>query len=428
MRYNWNEGLKPNQNLEIFGDALAYFKECQDELIQKVKGQLDIFEFLINSSANHRIYVAASDRTQYNVTHLQHYLRRYCKYDGQYRPNIFMIGKDSNIPINDPNTDIGIVVSGSSLTKPAINAMEVLTDEGVKTFFITHTTLEQAREQQEKEKQEGRKPRPSVWDYFVNQPNYDERVIYFPMREGSWTKEQKRASLAPEGTKFELGAGITAIALGKGFCTYHAREENNQQKETPTETVLNTIISFRDYLEKDLKEQCYNSRFEMAEFIQDLFEIRHKKIVGFGVSEINRDSFTTRLTHCGHVGKGEVNEKEGKSVQIIKSAYPGFVSKHDMVIGISKSGDNPYTGFLLAEAFGIPEKIYLITCHSNPPIDTYTKKITLPPVISTDENEIQKNDFGHLGIYVFLDSCIAQLAKNLHMDEPDLTRLHSRFG
>lgn len=144
MRYNWNKDLK------TFGSALDYFKQCTDEFILKLIGQLDPLEHLINSVGNHRIYVGASDRTQYNFTHLQYLLRRYCGYDGEHRPDIFMIGKDSNIPINDPETDVGIVVSGSSFTKPAINAMEVLTKERVKTFFITYTTLEKAREQQKK--------------------------------------------------------------------------------------------------------------------------------------------------------------------------------------------------------------------------------------------------------------------------------------
>lgn len=249
------------------------------------------------------------------------------------------------------------------------------------------------------------------------------------MRESTWRKEQKRASLAPQGTKFELCAGLMAMGIGNALSTYHSMERNNIPKETPAATVFNTILSFRDYLENNLRDECYNSRFEIAEFIQNLFEIRHKKLVGFGASEINVSSFANRLTHCKHLGKGEKFDKEGKSVHIIKAAYPGFIGKNNLVIGISKSGDNPYTGFIMDEAMAEnPEKIYLITTHPKPAIEAYTKRIVLPTIISTDQKETPESDLDHLGIYVFLDSCIAQLAENLGLDEEDMGRLHSRYG
>jgi hypothetical protein len=433
MRYNWNSGLKPNQNLHTFGDALSYFKECGDELFVKVNNQVKTFESMMESMADHRIYIVASDRTQYAFTHLQYVLRRYCSYNGKIRPNIFMVGKDANVPVNDPETDVGIVVSGSSFTKSVVNGMEVLADEGVKTFFLTYTTPEKAREEQQKQKQEGKELKPSVWNYFIKQKNFkknfEERVIYLPMGEQSWGRERKRGSLAPQGTKFELGAGITAIGFGNGLYIYHSMEGNNKSKETPIETLLNTVGGFRDYLAHDLMEKCYNSRFEIADFVQDLFEIPHKKLVGFGESEINVNSFGNRLTHCEHLGKGKKLDKENRSVEIIKSAYTGFVGKNDLVIGISKSGDNPYTGFILAEAMEEnPEKIYLITSHPKPAIETYTKKIVLPPIISTDREETPKSCLDYMGIYVFLDSCIAQLAENLSLDEEDMKKLHSRYG
>ena len=425
MRYNWNSGLKPNQELHTFGDALNYFKECGDELFVKVNDQVKTLKFMMKSMADHRIYVVASDRTQYAFTHLQYVLRRYCGYDGKVRPNIFMIGKDANVPINDSEIDVGIVVSGSSFTKPVVNGMEVLTDEEVKTFFLTYTTLEKAREQQEAAMEEQNEIKESVWDHFIKQPHYEERVIYLPMREESWKREQKRASLAPMGTKFELSAAATAMGIGNGLRTYHSIDEDIKPNETPLVTFLNTLVNFRNYLDVDLTQKCYESRLEIADFIQDLFIINHKKIVGFGGSENNALSFANRLTHCGHLGKGEKYGKENKSVHILKSAYSGFITRNNMVIGISKSGDNPYTSFILKEAMKQnPEKIYLITCHANPTITAFNQKIVLPPIISTNEEESQNTELGYLNTYAFLDSCIAQLADNLDLDEEDMKSLH----
>jgi len=425
MRYSWDKGLGQGQNLRTFGSALSYFKECMDELILKVNSQLKTFEDLIESTANHRIYIGASDRTQYAFSALPYILGRYCCYNGEIRPDIFTISRDANVPVNDPKTDIGIVVSGTSFTGPAINAMKGLTDTRVKTFFLTYTTLEKAREQQEAAMEEQNEIKESVWDHFIKQPHYEERVIYLPMREESWKREQKRASLAPMGTKFELSAAATAMGIGNGLRTYHSIDEDIKPNETPLVTFLNTLVNFRNYLDVDLTQKCYESRLEIADFIQDLFIINHKKIVGFGGSENNALSFANRLTHCGHLGKGEKYGKENKSVHILKSAYSGFITRNNMVIGISKSGDNPYTSFILKEAMKQnPEKIYLITCHANPTITAFNQKIVLPPIISTNEEESQNTELGYLNTYAFLDSCIAQLADNLDLDEEDMKSLH----
>jgi hypothetical protein len=238
MRYNWNKDLKPNQNLKTFGSALSYFKECMDELILQFNGQLSNLGNLMNSIADHRIYIGAADRTQYSISVLKYLLRRYCSYDGQHRPDILIIGKDPNIPINDPNIDVGIVASGTSFSETAVNAMNVLTDGNVKTFFLTYTTPEKAKEEQEKQKQQGKKPMPSVWDRFVEQKDYKDRVIYFPMTEESWRRERKRASLAPLGAKFEESITAASVAIADGIRFYHSNNGKNKTNETDRKSVV----------------------------------------------------------------------------------------------------------------------------------------------------------------------------------------------
>jgi hypothetical protein len=421
-RYDWNKGLKPNQNLKTFGDALQYFSECIDELTLKLKDQLGTLKYMIDSSIDHRIFLGATGRTQYALSFLPYALRRYSHYNGGFRPDIYEIGKDANIPVNDPETDVGIVASGSSFRPTSVNAMKVLTEDGVKSFFLTYTTLEEARKEQKVE------PKESVWDYFVQQKNYEERVIFLPMREESRKKERRKASLAPEGTKYELCTAASAYAISNYICRYHSNG-NTTPKKIPIETVLENMKIFRDYLAKDLIDQCYNSRFEIADFVQDLYEFKHKNVVGFDLSEVNRDSFVNRLTHCRHLGKGKKYEKEGKSVHAIKSTDFGDIDENTLFIGISRSGDNPLTWMVLAEAMEKKaEKIYLITCHANPEIDTYTNKIVLPPIVGSYKEDTCKSEFGPLGIYAFLDSCIAQLADNMDLDEPELESFHSRYG
>ena len=428
MRYNWNKDLKEGQDLSIFGSALGYLKECNDELILQVGTQGTVIENLINSMANRRVYIGASDRTQFAFSFLQYELGRCCCYNGEVRPDVYIVGKDANVPANVPATDIGIVISGSSLTNPAVNAMDVLTDSKVKTFFLTYTTPEQAKEEQKRIKDETGKIVPSVWDYFVKQHRYEERIIYLPMREQIYRREKRRASLAPMGTKFELNAGTTAMGLANGLRTYHASKNGNMQKETPIVSFLNTLANLRKLLDNDLPEQCYNTRFDIADFIQDLYGIPHKKLVGFGESEINVNSFVNRLTHCEHLGKGEKYENN-KSVHILKSAYFGSISKNNMGIGISQSGDNPYTSFIMDEMKKQnPERIYLVTCHSEPKIKSFDKKIVLPPVISGNEEAIPNIELGYLTIFTFLDSCIVQLANKMGLDEEDMKNFHSKFG
>lgn len=421
MRYNWNKGLGSDQDLKIFGAALPYFRECTDELFVRLGGQLEKFEYMLNSMANHRIFIGASGRTQYTFSIIQYLLSRYSGYNGENRPNVYVIGKDANIPVNDPKIDCGIVVSGSSFTKPAVNAMETLTKERVKTFFLTYTDLGKAREEQKKEW------KPSVWDHFVKQKGYRERVIFLPMRERHWKRKQKRATLAPEGTKFELCAFETGMAIGNYMRIFHSKYNKRKPTKIPIETVMNTLIDIRTYLEEDLQEQCYESRFTIANFIQHLLEIPHKKIVGFGVSDINKKCFTNRLTHCRHLGKGK-EDAENRSVHIVTTPYSGFIGKNTMVINISRSGDHPYTSYISEKAMQEKAKeIYLNTCNRNPTIYN-DHKIIYPPIISDNEVKGFKGDFGHLGIFVPLNAIIAQLARNMGLDEQELTGFHSRFG
>ena len=428
MRYDWNKDLGQGQNLKTFGEAIPYFGSCMVELYTKIKDQLGNLELMRDSMKNHRIFVGGSDRTGWALSIIPYYLRRYGKYNGKIRPDVYQIGKDPNIPTHDPKTDVGIVGSGSSLRKPSVDAMKVLIEDMVETYFLTYTTLEEARKEQERVEEETGELIESVWDYFIKQKDWEKHVIYLPMREEVRKRERKRASLAPEGTKYEICTAVFSYSLADNICRSHLMNDT-KNSNIPVESVLSVITDFGHFLINDVNNQCYDSRYEIANFIQSLYDFKHKNVVGFGLSEFNRDSFVNRLTHCRHLGKAEVYEKDARSVHAIRSLDFGDITEEDLFVGISRSGDNPLTWFVLQEAIEKgAKKLYLITCNSKPEIDAYTNKIVLPPIINNQEDGSYKGNFGPLSIYTFLDSCIAQLADDMDLDEPELTSFHSRHG
>jgi hypothetical protein len=308
---------------------------------------------------------------------------------------------------------VGIVATGSTTTSQAIQAMKTLTAEKVKTFLWTYTPLEEIRERQKKEHTE------SVWDYFCQQEGYEKRVIFFPMREVSEKDDKRRATLAPLGSKFEINIADVCTGMSDCIQDYHLRCEGSNT--VPLKTMSYTLEYFKKYLSNLLIPSCYKYQDEIFDFVNDIMNSNHVKIVASGEADMVGSCFVTRLVHCGFDGYI-------KSVHMIRSTDygpPGSsnITSDDLVVGLSVSAESAHTRAVMKEAVKKrAKKIFLIT--SNPFADLEVDEvIILPPTYAGYRGEL-----AHLGLYVLLDAVISQVAKNRGLDEKDMARLHSQYS
>ncbi|MDI6826584.1 MAG: hypothetical protein QMD36_05390 [Candidatus Aenigmarchaeota archaeon] len=406
MRYKWREELK------TLRASLFYFERCSDELIKTVDNQWDAIEYMISCVINSRLFCAGGGRTGKSLKILPYRMKNFLGYDGRTRPCTYMIGEDENIP-SHRHDDVGIVATGSATTWQAIQAMKTLTANKVKTFLLTYTPLEEIRERQKKEHIE------SVWDYFSQQEDYKKRVIFLPMREASEKDDKKRATLAPLGSKFEINTANFCTGMTDCIQDYHLRCEGSDT--VPLKTMSYTLNYFKKYLSNLLIPGCYKYQDEIFDFVNDIMESNHIKIVASGEADMVGSCFVTRLVHCGFDGYL-------KSVHMIRSTDygpPGSsnITSDDLVVGLSISAESAHTRAIMKEAVKKKaKKIVLITSNPHPDLEV-DKVIIIPPTYAGYRGEL-----AHLGLYVLLDGVISQVAKNKNIDEKDMIRLHSRYS
>lgn len=412
--------------LGTFEESLFFLKDATGELGDMVNTQWPNIEYMIGSVVNKRGFGHASGRTLQALKFLSYNMKNRLGYDGNTRPCFYIVAEDPNVTAHYPDKDVGIIVTGSTTTGPAVQGAKVLSEEGVKMFLITYSSLEAVKKRQRKYKEETGKELESVWDYLVKQDDFEKHVVYIPSRYSDLNKQRreeedrKRASLAPMGTKFEDCAALFFEGMLDTIADYHLRYEGSET--IPVKTMSDTIKFFIDYYDKSLVPGCYKIQDDIYDFIKDLTKSNHVKIAPSGESEIVGRSFTIRLANCGLDGLG-------KSVHIVDSSNygpPGSsnIKAEDLVIGISVSGLSSHTINIMKEAERKgTKKIWLLTSNPHSELSDISKTLVIPSTYPGYTRE-----FGHLGAQIFLDATIAQLAKNLGLDEKDLRDLHSRYG
>lgn len=412
--------------LETFKESLFFLKDAVGEVGDMISTQWPNIEYMIGSVINKRGFGHASGRTLQSLKFLSYNMKNRLGYDGNARPCFYIVAEDPNVTAHYPDKDVGIIVTGSTTTSPAVQGAKVLSEEGVKMFLITYSPIDAIGERQKKYKEETGKELESVWDYLVKQDDFERHVIYLPSRYSNLNKrrrsedDRKRASLAPMGTKFEDCAALFFEGMLDTIEDYHLRYEGSET--IPVKTMSDTIKFFTDYYDKSLIPGCHKIQDDIYDFIQDITNSGHVKIAPSGESEIVGRSFIIRLANCGFNGLG-------KSVHIIDSSNygpPGSsnIRAEDSVIGLSISGLSSHTINIMKEAEKKKaKKIWLITSNPHSEISDIAKNLIIPSTYPGYSRE-----FGHLGTQIFLDATIAQLAKNLGLDEKDLRDLHSRYG
>jgi hypothetical protein len=407
MRYEWKKELK------TLGASLFYYEHCADELIKKIDSQWETIDYMISSIINRRFFTAPFiGRTGKSLKILPYEMKNFLGYDGRTRPCAYVIFEDDNITRHKRN-DVAIVGTGTTTTGQAIQAMEILTDSKVKTFLWTHTTLEEMRKKQK------RKPRKSAWDYFVKQPDFEKHVLYLPKRESNQKDNQKRGSLSPLGSRFEIDTAVTARSVSDCIRDYHLRCEGTDT--IPLKTMSYSLDYYKRYLSDVLIPHCHKYQDKIIEFADDIMGSNHIKVVASGESDLIGSCCVTRIAHFEYDGRG-------KSVNMIRSTDygpPGSsnLTSDDFFIALSISGGSKHTNAVVEEAVKKRvKKISLITSipKTNLKVDSI---LTLPYTYPGYQGEL-----AHLGLYVFLNSVIAQIAKNKHKDEKDMERLHSQYG
>ena len=397
MSFRWNS------ELQIFGESLFEIKQNVSHLSALLDDQWPSIGYMIGSIVNRRITGAGEDRSRLAFKHLAYPLKNQLGYDGTVRPCIRIYGEDPTLSSYNPRIDVGLLVSGRSFTRDAVDLAKILRQDQVETFILTYASkeaIEQARKAGKVKKSD-----ESALD-FLKYPD-SKHIINLPARRDTEPLARTVSNVSPEATRFETSAAVLSKGIADCIKDYHLRYDGS--KTIPTKTVARTIDSFESYFGNCLIPFCNKNQEQLIAILQEIEKANHIRIPVAGEGDILGRWFIMRGEHLGFDGIK-------KSIQVIDSANYGTpgssnIRKEDLVLGISMGGTSGHTKNVMEEAMKkeVVKRIFITSNPYSNEISRYaTSTLVMPHTVPGYYGE-----FAHLGFQIILDACISQVANDM---------------
>lgn len=177
---------------------------------------------------------------------------------------------------------------------------------------------------------------------------------------------------------------------------------------------MKVYLDILNIIEEELGSKDYNS--DISNLIKSIYQTGKVFIAGAGRSKMVANMFAMRLMHCGY------------GVHIIGDATTPSISKFDLFLIVSNSGETSQLVDFAKRAKGFGAKIILITANKESTIGSLADHvIQIGSTPRNIENVLPLGGRFELSTLIFLESVIIEIMKDNDLIDEDLAAVHANL-
>lgn len=173
-------------------------------------------------------------------------------------------------------------------------------------------------------------------------------------------------------------------------------------------------LDILNIIEEELGSKDYNS--DISNLIKSIYQTGKVFIAGAGRSKMVASMFAMRLMHCGY------------GVHIIGDATTPSISKFDLFLIVSNSGETSQLVDFAKRAKGFGAKIILVTSNKESTIGSLSDHVIQIGCSPRNiENVLPLGGRFELSTLIFLESVIIEIMKDNDLIDEDLAAVHANL-